>query len=311
MTPVPPAGPTLAVVVNPVRRSAAHAVRAVCAASLAAGGGEPLVLETTPAEPGGPQARYAVRAGVRRVVVAGGDGNVREVAGALAGGETGLGVVPIGTANLFARSALLPLDDLRRSAASAVTGVARPTDLGEAVLTSGAGVVTRAPFLVVAGLGHDAATLAAVRPRAKAWLRWLAYFAPGLRRLGSPGHALGVRLDGSDLAAGPLWSVLAVNAARLPAGARVVPGARLDDGLLHVVLVSPRGPADWVRIARTGLGRATSDRPGDHPSLRYRSGVRLEVNAPEPVLAQVDGDVVPDVVAADLSVRPGALRVVR
>ncbi|AXH95366.1 diacylglycerol/lipid kinase family protein [Ornithinimicrobium avium] len=308
MTPRDGGPPRVAVVVNPVSRAAADAVRAVRAACGSAHASDPLVLETTVEEPGGPQTGCAVSRGVDRVVVAGGDGTVREVAGALAGAEAALGVVPAGTANLFARSALLPLRDPGRAARLAVSAEPRPTDLGEAVLTSPDGTTSHLPFLVVAGLGHDAATLAAVRPQAKARLRWLAYFAPGLGRLGSPGHALGVRLDDEELETGPLWSVLAVNAARLPAGARVVPGARLDDGLLHVVLVSPRGPRDWVRIARAGLGRTA---PGDHPSLRYRSGTLLEVTAPAPVLAQVDGDVVPGVTGARLVVRPGVLLVAR
>ncbi|WP_431473811.1 diacylglycerol/lipid kinase family protein [Ornithinimicrobium sp. W1665] len=176
------------------------------------------------------------------------------------------------------------------------------------MLTAADGRARTEPFLVVAGVGHDAATLAAVRPAHKQRLRWLAYFAPGLGRLGRPGHALGLTLDDAPVAAEELWSLLAVNAARLPAGARVVPGAHLDDGRLHVVLVSPRHLGDWVRIAATGLGRVGAD---DHPALRYRSGCTLRVVSPEPVLAQVDGDVVPDIVGAELTVRPAALRVAR
>lgn len=300
--------PQVAVVVNPVSRAAPQAVRAVRSACTQAGLGEPLLLETTEDRPGGPQTRYAVQQQVSRVVVVGGDGTTREVAGALAGSGVPLGVVPVGTANLFGRSALLPLRDPVRAARLAVAGVARPTDLCRAVLTAADGTVSDHPVLVVAGLGHDAATLAAVRPADKARLRWLAYFVPGLGRLGDPGHALRVRLDGTVLDAGPLWSVLAVNAARLPAGARVVPGARLDDGTLHAVLVSPRGLRDWARIARTGIGRVT---PGDHPALRYRSGHELVVDAPRPLLAQVDGDVVPDVVRVQVTVTPGALDVAR
>ena len=74
------------------------------------------------------------------------------------------------------------------------------------------------------------------------------------------------------------------------------------------MLVSPRSLLDWGRIAVTGMGRVT---PADHPALRYREGRELVVEAPEPVLAQVDGDVVPDIVGARLSVLPGALDVAR
>lgn len=309
--------PRIALVVNPASRGAREAVAAVSAVSQAAGLGEPLVLATTPEAPGGPQAVHAVGQQVERVVVAGGDGTVRAVAGALvrapgcsthAVHRIPLGVVPVGTANLFARSALLPVGDLQQAARRAVTGGTRPTDLGQARLTSHGGEVSEHPFLVVAGVGHDAATLAAVHPRHKARLRWLAYFVPGVQRLGRDGHALRLWLDDEAVEAGPLWTVLAVNAAQLPGGVRVVPGARLDDGVLHTVLVSPRTVLDWGRIAVTGLGRVT---PSDHPALRYRTGRVLRVLAPEPVLAQVDGDVVPDIVSARVTVLPGALDVAR
>ncbi|OLT23674.1 hypothetical protein BJF81_10005 [Ornithinimicrobium sp. CNJ-824] len=312
--PVPAPG-RVTVVVNPVARGSRAAVETVRQACAATGRGDPVVLPTTVEEPGGPQAVEAVRRGTSRIVVVGGDGTVRHVAGALAdegsagpGRPTGLGVVPAGTANLFARGAALPLRDLRSAAGLAVSGPARPTDLGRALLRTADGRTLVEPFLVVAGVGHDAATLAAVRPDAKHRLRWLAYFVPGLGRLGHPGHALTLELDGHDVDAGELWSLLAVNAARLPAGARVVPGAELDDGRLHVVLVTPRHVGDWARIAATGLRRVPA---ADHPALRYRSGRTLLVGSPEPVLAQVDGDVVPDIVGGELAVLPSALRVAR
>jgi diacylglycerol kinase family enzyme len=312
------AGPRVAIVLNPVSRRALAARREVESACAAAGLGRPLVLETTVEQPGPDQTRYAVSQGVERVVVVGGDGTARLVAGALADAGEGatdrpsvvLGVVPVGTANLFARSARLPLRDLGAAARLAVSGAPRATDLGRALLVDRAGRGQEHPFLVVAGLGHDAATLAAVRPEHKARVRWLAYFWPGLRRLRSPGHRLTLTGDGRPLEAGPLWSLLAVNAARLPGGARVVPGAGLDDGLLHLVLVSPEGLRGWVRVVRTGLwgGRR---HPPDHRALRYRRATEVVVRSDVPVAAQVDGDVVPGVVEARVRLRPGALAVAR
>ncbi|MFK5634167.1 diacylglycerol/lipid kinase family protein [Ornithinimicrobium sp. LYQ103] len=312
-------GPRVALVLNPSSRRAPAARRAVESACAAAGLGRPLVLETTVEQPGPDQARYAVSQGVGRVVVAGGDGTARLVAGALAGAApiaadhaavVTLGVVPVGTANLFARSARLPLSDLAAAARLAVTGPGRPTDLGRALLLDAVGAGEEHPFLVVTGLGHDAATLAAVRPAHKARVRWLAYFWPGLRRLLRPGHPLTLTGDGRPVDAGPLWSLLAVNAARLPGGARVVPGAGLDDGLLHLVLVSPDGPIGWIRVARTGLS-TRRHHPPDHPALRYRTAREVVVRSDVPVPAQVDGDVVHHVVEARVRLEPAALSVAR
>ena len=321
----------IAVILNPVSARSGRAARAVRAASRAAGLGSPLVLETTVEEPGTSQARYAAAQGCGRVVVVGGDGTVRLVAGALAEHDAGhpvtLGVVPVGTANLFARSARLRLADVEAAARLAVSGTGRPTDLGMVEFTTGDGTSSTHPFLVVAGLGHDAETLASVRPGSKSRLRWLAYFLPGLGRLLRPGHLLEVTKDGQPLEVGPLWSLLAVNAARLPAGAQVVPGAALDDGILHVALVSPRGPLGWLQVAGTGLAARPARRPArrpapssapgapsyprDRPALAYRRAGELVVGASHPVLAQVDGDVVTDVVRARITLRPGAVLVAR
>lgn len=297
--------PRVALVLNPVSRRAGPARRAVEHACARSGLGAPLVLTTTVEDPGESQARAALAAGVDRVVVAGGDGTVRLVAGVLAGREPVLGVVPVGTANLFARGAGLRRRDLRVAAQVAVTGPGRTLDVGRARLVDSEGRTSEHPFLVVVGVGHDADVVAALDPALKRRLRWLAYFEPGLRRLSRPGRPVTLVLDGQVERTESLWSLLAVNTARLPLSARVVPAARPDDGLLHVVLVAPRRLRDWGRVVRTGLG----GRHTRHPALRYEAGRELTVRPAEPAVVQVDGDVVTDIVSARITIEPGALTV--
>jgi diacylglycerol kinase family enzyme len=64
------------------------------------------------------------------VIVGGGDGTVRTAAGALAGSDTPLGVLPMGTWNHFAKDLQIPVDGAKAVAALA-GGVARDVDLGE------------------------------------------------------------------------------------------------------------------------------------------------------------------------------------
>ncbi|WP_298891240.1 diacylglycerol kinase family protein [uncultured Serinicoccus sp.] len=294
---------SVALVLNPVARGVDAARRAVEEACREAGTGPPLVLLTTPEEPGAAQARAAVEAGCSRVVVAGGDGTVREVVGAV-GRSTTVGVMPCGTANLAARTLGLPLANPARAARVAVRGEGRPVDLGLATLEPAHGPVRTLPFLVVVGIGQDAEVLAALDPATKVRLGWSAYVLPGLRRLGRPGPELSVRLDDGDLERAGVWSLLAVNAARLPLGARLVPEARPDDGLLHVLLVRPRRRADWGRIAASGYRSARR-----HPVLRRLQGRRLQVELPGPAPVQVDGDVLPDMVRVWIELLPAAVRV--
>ncbi|KUG53316.1 hypothetical protein AVL62_00440 [Serinicoccus chungangensis] len=297
---------SVALVLNPAARAADAARRAVEEACREAGAPPPLVLLTTPEEPGAAQAREAVDAGCSRVVVAGGDGTVREVAGVV-GTRATLGIVPIGTADLAARNLGLPLRSPRAAARLAVSGRGREVDLGRVELRRADGSVRTLSFLVVVGVGHDAEILAGLSPTAKARTGWWAYVTPGLRRLGSPGMPVRVRLDDTEERAETAWSVLAVNGGRLPLGARLVPGrgALLDDGLLHLAVVSPRRVRDWTSIGATGLGL----RRRAHPALSYRTGTSVVVELPTPGPVQVDGDVLPDMVRVWIELLPAAVRV--
>src|SRR5436305_8396108 len=57
-------------------------------------------------------ARRAVEDGFARIVAAGGDGTVNQVANGLAGSNAALGLLPLGTVNVFAMELGLPLHDL-------------------------------------------------------------------------------------------------------------------------------------------------------------------------------------------------------
>ena len=72
----------------------------------------------------------AVRRGSSAVVAAGGDGTVNAVASALLGGDTPLGVLPLGTLNHFAKDLGIPLD-LAKAARTVAEGEVRRVDVGE------------------------------------------------------------------------------------------------------------------------------------------------------------------------------------
>ena len=75
------------------------------------------------------EARAAATSGVDAVVAGGGDGTINTVASALAGGETPLGVLPLGTLNHFAKDLGIPLDLAQAVAVIAQGHVAR-VDVG-------------------------------------------------------------------------------------------------------------------------------------------------------------------------------------
>ncbi len=297
--------PELVVVGNPTARGFERAVDAVLREA-ARRGIDARVVPTTPADGGESQAREALASGADAVVAIGGDGTVREVASVLAHTRVALGIVPAGTANLFARNLGLPLRDVAAAARVAVGGATALVDLGRVVLTRADGVhEPERPFLVVVGVGNDALAVEASSLRAKRRVGWPAYVAAGVRRLGRPSFAVRGRFDGGPVESAHAWSVLVHNAARIPAGFEVLPGTRLDDGLLHVATVSPKHLAHWGRIAAAGAGIARAE-----GVLRHRRTSRVTLGAVDAALpVQLDGDAVGRVERLDARIDVGALSV--
>lgn len=268
---------------------------------------DPVVHYTTVHAPGAEQARLALDEGADLVIVGGGDGTVRQVAGALAGTGVPLGVLPLGTANLFARNAGLPRRRVQDMVRVALQGVSRELDVGVVryVQLGPAGPVESPEhhFLVLVGIGHDAATVADTRQDLKRWVRWLAYFAPGARRLAEPLLPLRVEVDGAAREEVQAWSLLVGNCGLIPAGVTVAPDAELDDGLLDLVHVAPRSVLHWAPIALKGLTGVSRDVPG----LSFRQGASMRVFSDDPVTIQIDGDPHADVLEVDATVLPRAL----
>ena len=293
----------VAVVVNPVHGRGQRAVDLIRHRCLARGWPEPLVASTTPTDPGAGQTRRALADGAQRGVVCGGDGTVREAAAALIGGDVPLGVVPSGTANLFARNVRLPRP-LSAAVDQALDLAPWRVDLGEVDLWRG-DERERHLFLVVVGMGFDADTVAATKPGLKRVISWGAYLEPALVRMPRRPRPASVTLDGQPAGQGRAWSVLVGNCGRIPYRIDLFPGAVIDDGLLDVGVVAPATLAHWVPIAAKGLLKFDADVPG----LHYQRGHVAEVVAGQPTAVQIDGDPYADVDRFEARILPAALAV--
>lgn len=259
-------------------------------------------METTPDDFGPGQARRAIEVGADLVVVAGGDGTVRAVAEQLRGTHVEVGVVPLGTANIFARNLGLSPRHVECAVAVALGGRARALDVGVCRFSTAddPATVTEQAFLVVAGMGHDAATVAATSRRLKDRIGWAAYFASGAARLVA--RPFRVVVDDGVGRTVRVWSILVGNAGTIPPGIRVFPEARLDDGWLRVLEAHIDRPWHWLPAAAAGLRGRTGTRWLAHSRVRT---VRLLPEVPQPL--QLDGDVFGPVVSAQLSVDDRAL----
>lgn len=223
-------------------------------------------------------ASYAADEGERLVFAVGGDGTVRACARDLVGSGVPLSIVPRGTANLFAKALGIPAD-LDRSLRTGFAGVERPVDVAFA---------GGQPFVAMAGIGLDAAIVEATPRLWKDHLGWLGYAATGVVHLANPDCEMTLRLDGGEPTTCLARAVVIGNVGTLPGGFTLLAGARVNDGLLDVGVLKPRGLLGWLSVAR--LAVAGRDVPGHFEHFR---AAKVEVTAANELPRELDGDLLP------------------
>ncbi|UCH60564.1 MAG: diacylglycerol kinase family lipid kinase [Anaerolineales bacterium] len=194
-------------------------------------------------------ARQAAEAGLEAFFMAGGDGSLNQAVKGLIGSETALGVLPSGTANVWAQELGLPgltwtrWLALEESARRLATGKICPVDVG---------YCNGRPFLLWAGIGLDAFVVHRIEPR-KRWEKHFAVvqYATSLVWRASYWHGMNLKVeaDGKQISGHFLLAV--VSNVHLYAGgmANLSPQARLDDGTMDLWLFEGETLGDTVQLA--------------------------------------------------------------
>jgi YegS/Rv2252/BmrU family lipid kinase len=235
----------LAVILNPIKVEDVGQFRAIVAAMAAdAGWSAPTWHYTSVEDPGAGQAAAASVAGADLVMVCGGDGTVREVCAELAGTGIPVGIIPAGTGNLLARNLAIPLY-LRSAIDVCLTGQDRAIDM---VDVSGDGLEST-HFMVMAGMGFDAAIMEGVNEDLKRRVGWVAYVFSGLKSLMFPAVRFEISVDGGEFTRHRARTVVVGNVGFLQAGLPLLPDAAIDDGLIDIVVLHPRNFFSWIPLA--------------------------------------------------------------
>jgi YegS/Rv2252/BmrU family lipid kinase len=209
------------------------------------------------------------------LAVAGGDGTVNEVINGLRPDAPPLAVIPLGTANVFAREMALPLAPARLAAIIA-TGAPASVHLG---------VANGRRFVQMAGIGFDARVVEGVDPGAKRRFGRLAYAAEIARQWWRYRPArYRVAAHGEDLEA----STVIVAKGRYYAGGFVVdPAADATRPELRVCLFLRAGRLPLLRyLAALGSGRLSRRR-----DVRMFAAREIEISADCGEGIQLDGDI--------------------
>ncbi len=240
-------------------------------------------------------ARELVRKEVAIVAAAGGDGTLNEVAQALVGTKTALGIIPLGSGNDFLRS-LAGEVDFQKALRRLREGKPTPVDVGEA---------NGRFYLNSLGMGIDGQI-------AEDFIRWkflrgeLGYLWAALWEVARfRPFTLHIRSDIGEFSMQGLM-VSVMNGSHTAGGFHLAPGASLTDGALNLIAIS-----HYPRVLRVPI--LVRVRKGKHLGLK---GVRAalvkwaEVKTSRPLRVYVDGELLPRTAELRIRVHPGALRVV-
>lgn len=286
-----------AIVYNPLKVPDLTGMTARVKAFMDANGwAEPLWLETTEDDPGIGMCTRAVHDGCEVVFVCGGDGTVMAAVTALAGCDVPLAILPAGTGNLLARNLDLPLNDEEEALRIGIAGRTRRIDVG---------VCEDRKFAVMAGLGFDAAIMRDAPEGLKKAVGWPAYLVSAGKHLRGRGIQVTVTVDDGEPLHRRVRSVIVGNVGKLQAGIPLLPDAEPDDGQLDVVVIAPRHVLDWMRVGSRVVRRAHVP---DRKMERFRARrVLIEASRTQP--RQLDGDIIEESRAMEITIEPDALAV--
>jgi YegS/Rv2252/BmrU family lipid kinase len=292
---------SVAVIINPIsgaagRPDVARARAAQAASTIASHGGDAANVFIT--ERGGHArdlARAAVARGVSTIVSWGGDGTMNEIGSALAFTEASLVIVPSGSGNGLARELGIPF-----AAAAALdvawSGHSRTIDAGE---------IDDRLFFNVAGIGLDARVahrFAVDGLERRGFSRYLEITTREM--FGFIPDELTITTPGSSTIAKTLLVAIA-NGRQYGNGAIVAPNARLDDGLLDIVVVRNRAAVRaCLELPLVFLGKI--DRLG---GVTVESTGEVTITAPYPLVYHLDGEPIAGTLSLHARARTHALKI--
>ncbi|HKA14204.1 MAG TPA: diacylglycerol kinase family protein [Myxococcota bacterium] len=255
-------------------------------------------------------AREAVRAGIERLVVAGGDGTLAEVATGLLRGRLAdyaeIAVLPMGTGCDFARTLGVSRDP-ESAIALLRDGKARRIDAGHARYVRRDGAPADSWFLNAASFGVSGRVVELERRGPRRLGGTVAFAIATVRALLRYRSArVALRVDGELVLDGPVALGVAANGRQFGGGMPIAPDARPDDGWLDVVCVATTSGLQLIpKLPKLYRGIHLAD-----PVVHARRGRRIEADAaPGAVPLELDGDPV-GALPAQIELVPGALSVI-
>jgi diacylglycerol kinase (ATP) len=243
-------------------------------------------------------ARTASQNGYHIVAACGGDGTVNEVINGLINTPTALAVLPAGTVNIWAREMGLSMD-VQRAAAATLLAEWRQIDVGRARsmfpptrrlsrqrVARSKEVLLDRYFLLMAGVGFDAAVTAGINLKEKKLFGAIAYVKQAIQiGWNYRGSQVALRIDGKKLRGRFLMAV--VGNSQLYGGViKFTHNALLNDGLLDICVIQGRS----MLTAPLRLCSIFSRSHHRDNRIKYYQAQQIQFLSRKPIPVQVDGD---------------------
>jgi YegS/Rv2252/BmrU family lipid kinase len=238
-------------------------------------------------------ARHAVDEGFSRVVAAGGDGTVNQVANGIAGSSAALGLLPVGSVNVFAMELGLPSQDLKQCWDIICSSEVRLMDLPSA---------NGKYFVQLAGVGLDAQVVKETSLTLKRSFGPLSYLISAAHIAARQPPKLFIESDDAPVHEA---SFVLIGNGRLYGGPfPFFKHAVLDDGLFDVVVFKRLGYLEIVKYLQDVV--FSSDIRV--PEVEYFQTQRLRITSDQDVPLEIDGELAGNC-PVDFQIREKAFRV--
>jgi YegS/Rv2252/BmrU family lipid kinase len=237
--------------------------------------------------------RHAIEEGFTRIVAAGGDGTVNQVVNGLAGSDATLGVLPMGSVNVFAMELGLPLNNLQRC-----WEIIEDTNVRLVDLPSANGKY----FVQLAGVGLDAQVVKETSIAFKRSFGPLSYLISAAQIAARQPPKLFIKSENTSLEEG---SFVLVGNGRLYGGPfPFFKYAIIDDALFDVVVFKRLGYLEIVKYLQDVVFSSDIN----VPEIEYFQTRELRVTSEQDVPLELDGELAGNC-PVDFRIQERALRV--
>ena len=239
--------------------------------------GDCIVCETTSAGDAELMARRGAKEGFKKIVAAGGDGTINEVVNGLAGTNATLGLLPIGTMNVFATELGLPVHDLELCWNIIKADNTRAVDLPKA---------NQKFFVQLAGVGLDAQVVKETSAQLKRNFGPLSYLISAAQIAARQPPRLFIHSEDAPIKEG---SFVLIGNGRLYGGPfPFFKHAVIDDGKLDVIVFKSLGYLEIIKYLQDVVFSSEIR----VPEIEYFQTERLRVESEQSVPVELDGELV-------------------